>query len=335
MSVRDLIIVGAGPAGLAAAIAAKAAGLDYLVLEKGVLVNSIYRFPPNMIFFTTPELLEIGGLPLVSPFEKPTRLEALRYYRRVAETYALAIEYGQEVLALRRESRGDGHAFAVDAITSGEAASTFQALNVILAIGYYDHPNLVGVRGEDLPHVHHYYSEAHPFYCRRVVVVGGGNSAAETALDLHRSGARVTLVHYRDALKSTIKYWVKPDIENRLKEGSIEGRFRTRVVEIDASAVVVERDGVHDVLHADAVFLLTGYHPDFTLLRQAGVEVNPESGVARYDPETLESNVPGLFLAGGAISGRDTEPIFIENGRFHGEKIVRTLVERRRVVGAQ
>jgi thioredoxin reductase (NADPH) len=335
MSVRDLVIVGAGPAGLAAAIAAKAAGLDYIVLEKGVLVNSIYRFPPNMIFFTTPELLEIGGLPLVSPFEKPTRLEALRYYRRVADTHAIDIEYDVEVLAVGREPHEGDEIFAVDAISRGEATATVRGRHVILAIGYYDHPNLLGVPGEDLPHVRHYYTEAHPFYRRRVVVVGGGNSAAETALDLYRSGARVTLVHYRDVLKPTIKYWVKPDIENRLKEGSIEGRFRTRVVEINKTSVVVERDGIRDKLPADAVFLLTGYHPDFTLLRQAGVEIDPESGVARYDPDTLESNVPGLFLAGGAISGRDTEPIFIENGRFHGERIVRTLVERRRVVGAQ
>jgi thioredoxin reductase (NADPH) len=335
MNVRDLVIVGAGPAGLAAAIAAKAAGLDYVVLEKGVLVNSIYRFPPNMIFFTTPELLEIGGLPLVSPFEKPTRLEALRYYRRVADTCALEIEYAMEVLAVRREPYGADQIFAVDVVSRGEAASTVRGHHVILAIGYYDHPNLLGVPGEDLPHVLHYYSEAHPFYRRRVVVVGGGNSAAEAALDLHRSGARVTLVHYKDVLKSTIKYWVKPDIENRLKEGSIEGRFRTRVVEIHRRSVTVERDGVRDDLPADGVFLLTGYHPDFALLGQAGIDIDPVSGVARYDPDTLESNVAGLFLAGGAISGRDTEPIFIENGRFHGERIVRTLVERRRAVGAQ
>jgi thioredoxin reductase (NADPH) len=335
MTVRDVVIVGAGPAGLAAAIAAQAAGLDYVVLEKGVLVNSIYRFPPNMIFFTTPELLEIGGLPLVSPFEKPTRLEALRYYRRVADTYALDIEYEREVLGVRQDRSGGDRLFAVDAVSRGEAPSTVRAHHVILAIGYFDHPNLLGVPGEDLPHVRHYYTEAHPFYRRRVVVVGGGNSAAEASLELHRAGARVTLVHYRDALKSTIKYWVRPDIENRLNEGSIEARFRTRVVEIDAASVMVETDGVSERLPADAVFLLTGYHPDFTLLRQAGVEVDPVSGVARYDPETLESNVSGLFLAGGAISGRDTDPIFIENGRFHGERIVRTLVERRRAVGAQ
>jgi thioredoxin reductase (NADPH) len=323
MSTRDVIIVGGGPAGLAAAIAAKQAGLDYLVLEKGVLVNSIYHFPPNMIFFTTPELLEIGGLPLVSPFEKPTRLEALRYYRRVVETHDLQVTTGEAVLTVEPDPvPGEETHFVLETRTDRGVRRARHARAVILAIGYYDHPNLLNIPGEDLPHVSHYYTEAHPFYRQRVIVVGGGNSAAETSLDLFRSGAHVTLVHWRDKLKDTIKYWVRPDIENRIKEGSIPARFNTCVTEIRPASVVVTSQGVREELPADFVFLLTGYHPDNDLFRRIGVQLDERTTAAVHDPETFETNVRGIFVAGGAISGRDTSPIFIENGRFHGEKIV-------------
>jgi thioredoxin reductase (NADPH) len=330
---RDLIIVGAGPAGLAAGIAAKQAGLDFVVLEKGVLVNSIYRFPPHMVFFTTPELLEIGGLPLVSPFEKPTRIEALRYYRRVVEAYDLPVTLGEAVIAVEPDPvEGEATHFAIETRSNGPSGSAVRRLRharaVILAIGYYDHPNMLGVAGEDLPHVSHYYSEPHPFYRQRVVIVGGGNSAAEAALELFRSGVHVTIVHWRDTLKGTIKYWVKPDIENRIKEGSIAARFETKVVEIRPASVLVESAQGRDELPADAVFLLTGYHPDNELLARAGVALNETTGAPVHDPETLETNVPGVFIAGGAISGRDTSPIFIENGRFHGESIVKVLRAR-------
>jgi bacillithiol disulfide reductase len=327
---RDVIIIGGGPAGLAAAIAAKQAGLDYLVLEKGVLVNSIYHFPPNMVFFTTPELLEIGGLPLVSPFEKPTRLEALRYYRRVVDTYDLQVSCGETVLTVDPDPMpGEDTHFAVETRSDRGVRRARHTRAVVLAIGYYDHPNLLNVPGEDLPHVSHYYTESHPFYRQRVVVVGGGNSAAESALDLFRSGAHVTLVHWRDTLKSTIKYWVRPDIENRIKEGSIPARFRTCVTEIRPSSVVVTSGGKEEELPADFVFLLTGYHPDNELFRRIGVELDPKTTAAVHDPDTFETNVRGVFVAGGAISGRDTSPIFIENGRFHGEKIVQALLRRR------
>ena len=208
MPVRDVLIIGAGPSGLATAIAAKQHGLDYLVVEKGVLVNSIFRFPINMIFFTTPELLEIGRLPLVTPYEKPTRLEALRYYRRVVETFDLQIAYREEVTSIERE----GDLFIVT--TTGERGATRvrEARAVVMAIGYYDLPNYLGIPGEDLPHVAHYYTEAHPYYRRRVVIVGGKNSAAETALELFRAGVQVTLVHRHATLGDSIKYWVRPDI---------------------------------------------------------------------------------------------------------------------------
>src|SRR5687767_409597 len=225
MSVRDVLIVGAGPSGLATAIAAKQQGLDYVVVEKGVLVNSIFNFPTYMVFFTTPELLEIGGLPLVTPYDKPTRLEALRYYRRVVDTFDLQISFHETVTALEKE----GDVFVVTTRDGRGVQRAREARSVVMAIGYYDLPNYLGVPGEELPHVSHYYTDAHPHYRRRVVVVGGKNSAAEAALELFRAGAHPTLVHRHATLGDTIKYWVRPDIENRIKEGSIPARFETRV----------------------------------------------------------------------------------------------------------
>ncbi len=287
----DILIVGAGPAGLAAAIAAKREGLSCLVLDKGGLVDGIYRFPRNMVFFTTPELLEIGGLPFVTPFDKPTRMEALRYYRRVADTFGLAIAFDERVTAIRRET-GGGALFALDVRTRGggiahRAARVSSCWPPATTIS----PNLLGVPGEDLPHVSHYYSEPHPYYRRPVVVVGGKNSAAEAALDLYRAGARVTLVHRDAVLGDSIKYWVKPDIENRIAEGSIPAMFGTSVRRITPASVHVAGPDGEAELPADGVFLLTGYHPDWALLEQAGVVIDAEGGVARYDPETLETDV--------------------------------------------
>jgi thioredoxin reductase (NADPH) len=329
MHIHDLLVVGAGPAGLATAIAAKQRQLDYHVLEKGILVNSIYRFPRHMVFFTTPDLLEIGGLPLVSPYEKPTRLEALRYYRRVVDAFELEISYGETVLDVLPEAEQiDGRVFAVETRSERGVRRVRHARHVVLAIGYYDHANLINVPGEDLPHVSHYYEEAHPYYLRRVVVVGGGNSAAETALELYRAGAKVTLVHRHPELKPTIKYWVRPDIDNRIKEGSVAARFSTHVVEIRPTEVVLEGPAGREELPADSVLLLTGYHADSELLVRAGVQCDAVSFKPALDPTTFETNVPGLFLAGGVVSGRDTSGIFIENGRFHGEAIVKTINER-------
>ncbi len=326
MSVRDVLIVGAGPSGLATAIAAKQQGLDYVVVEKGVLVDAIFKFPVHMVFFTTPELLEIGGLPLTSPNDKPTRLEALRYYRRVVDAYGLQISFHERVTAIER----DGAHFAVTTTDERGVTRARHARAVVLAIGYYDTPNYLGVPGEDLPHVAHYYDDAHPYYRRRVVIVGGKNSAAEAALELFRGGAHVTMVHRRPTLGDSIKYWVKPDIENRIKEGSIAARFDTTVVEITPTHVVVERAAQREQIPADAVFLLTGYHVDTNLLGGAGVRVDPETLKPDYDTETFETNVPNLFIAGGATAGKQTGTIFIENGRFHGEKIIRVLAERLR-----
>jgi thioredoxin reductase (NADPH) len=360
MSVRDLLIVGAGPTGLSAAIAARSKGLDYHVIEQGVLVNSIHRFPPQMVFFTTPELLEIGGLPFVSPYEKPTRVEALRYYRKVADTFDLRIAFGERVVSVQREEGTDGaggadgtggaggrdeageeFVFAVETRSARGVRRVRYARFVIMAIGYYDHPNLLKVPGEDLPHVRHYYSEPYAHYRERVVVVGGGNSAAESALELFRAGASVSLIHRGPALKSTIKYWVRPDIENRIKEGSIAARFNTVVKAITPTAVVTGRLDASDArgrepgetangseeIPADAVYLLTGYRADSDLLERAGITLDDRDAPV-HDRETFETNVPGLFVAGGAVAGVDTGTIFIENGRFHGDRIVATIAER-------
>jgi thioredoxin reductase (NADPH) len=329
MSVRDVLIVGAGPSGLATAIAAKQHGLDYVIVEKGILVNSIFRFPVNMVFFTTPELLEIGNLPLVSPYDKPTRLEALRYYRRVVDSYDLQISFHEAVVAIEREEGAAGESiFTVTTRDDRGVQRVRHARAVVLAIGYYDLPNHLGIPGEDLPHVSHYYTEPHPYYRRRVVVVGGKNSAAETALELFRAGAHVTLVHRHATLGDSIKYWVRPDIENRIKEGSIPARFEAHVVEILPSAVVVEQHGVRGQIPAEAVFLLTGYHPDAPLMTAAGVLCDPVTLAPALNPDTFETNVPNLFLAGGAVAGKATGNIFIENGRFHGQKIIGVLTER-------
>jgi bacillithiol disulfide reductase len=323
--ITDVIVVGAGPTGLACGIEVSRSGLSLLILEKGCLVNSLFSYPPGMTFFTSRERLEIGDLPLPSLNVKPTRAEALEYYRRVAEYFQLNIRYQERVAGTRSQ---DG-AFSVETEDAWHGRQAYTARNVILATGYYDLPNRMDVPGEDLPNVSHYYGEAHEFYRRRVSVIGGANSAAVAALDLWRHGAEVTLIHRERELSSHIKYWIRPDILNRVKEGSVRALLECQVREFTPTSVIVERaTGETISVESDFVFALTGYHPDFDLLRSAGVQVDPTTMRPVCHPETLESNVQGLYLAGVIIAGFDTNEIFIENGRFHGKQIVGDILRK-------
>ncbi len=343
MNLVDVLVVGAGPAGLATAIAATKAGLSYRVLEKGALVNSLLHYPTNMVFFTTPELMEIGGLPFVSPNEKPTRLEALRYYRRAADAYHLEIDFDETVLGITKEAIEElpRPLFAVEhrsargpstgargplSNAEGGVRRVSHARTVVIATGAFDVATMLGIPGEDLPQVSHYYTEPHSYYRKNVVVVGAKNSGVETALDLFRNGAHVTLVGRGPGIGESVKYWVKPDIENRIKEGSIAARFNTRVLEITPTDVIVDGPGGREKIPADGVFLMTGYSSDNTLLRNSGVEIDPATQGPVHDPETYETNVPGLYVVGAITAGRQSGRVFIENGRFHGEVVIRAIV---------
>jgi thioredoxin reductase (NADPH) len=326
----DLICIGAGPTGLASAIEAKRAGLRSLVIDKGSLCNSIYHYPANMVFFTTPELLEIGDLPLTSPAEKPTRVEALKYYRKCAEHYQLELALWQRVVRVE----GCDGAFEVETRGIAGESLIYRGSKIVVATGYYDLPNLMQVPGEDLPTVSHYYTDPHEFWRRDVIVVGGKNSAAEAALDLYRAGARVTLVHRDAQLGSTIKYWVRPDIENRIKAGQVRAYFDTRVLRFEQGSVLIANSAGEQSLPAEQVFALTGYHPDFAFIRSLGVQLDAATNKPALNPVTLESNVPGIYLAGVVIGGNNTSEIFIENGRFHGKIIVDSITGKSVGAGA-
>ena len=313
----DVVVVGAGPAGLAAALEAKKYGLDCVVIDKGGITNSILHFPAQMIFFTTPELLEIGGVPLVSDREKPTRNEALKYYRKVVGAYKLHVNQYEEVLRIEQP---EPHIFRVHT-----SMAQYEGRNVAIAIGYYDNPNMMGVPGEDLPHVSHYFTEAHFFYDRDVAVIGGKNSAAEAALELFRGGARVSLIHRGDTLGNTVKYWVRPDIENRLKNREITPYLNSKVLEITKSHVKISQNGETRQVPAQQVFALTGYHCSTKFFDQLGVRYDAGTLRAQYNPETFETNVPGVYLAGSVVGGRLNGEVFIENGRFHGEVLMKVI----------
>lgn len=323
--VLDVLVVGAGPTGLACAVEAIRGNFSVLVVEKGCLVNSLFSYPPGMTFFTTRERLEIGDIPFASVNVKPTRAEALEYYRSVAEFYHVPVHYQERVVGI---AGADGN-FEVHASTTAGDQKCYRTRKVVIATGYYDIPNLIGIPGEDLPKVSHYYGEAHAFYQRKVAVIGGANSAAIAALDLFRHGAQVTLIHLEPELSRHIKYWIRPDIENRIKEGSIRAYMESTVKEITQDAVWIENAlGERTCIENDFVFALTGYHPDFDFLRRVGIEVDPRTSRPTCSTKTRESNVPGIYLAGVVISGRHTNEIFIENGRFHGKQIVGDIQKR-------
>jgi len=317
----DVAIVGAGPTGLACGIEVERRGLSAVLIEKGCLVNSLYHYPPNMVFFTTPELLEIGDIPMTSIGDKPVRTEALKYYRRVAGYYKLNVRQYERVDRIAGE---DGH-FVVHSTDRHGCTHACQARKVILATGFYDRPNLLGVPGEEMDKVLHYYKEPHPYYDHDVAVIGAKNSAAIAALELYWTGARVTLIHRGPAISDSVKYWIKPNIENRIKNGEIKAYFRSRVLEIREDSIHVGTPDGDVWLKNDFVFGLIGYHPDIEFLSAHGITFDPESRRPSTNPETLESARRGIYLAGVIVAGMHTNEIFIENGRFHGKVIAEAI----------
>jgi thioredoxin reductase (NADPH) len=320
----DVLVIGAGPTGMACAIEAQRAGFRSVLVDKGCLCNSIFHYPSHMTFFTTPELLEIGDIPFPSPNQKPNRNEALEYYRKVAEHYELDVRQYRLVESVSGTD-GDFNVFTKDRFGREEV---YRSRKLILATGYYDLPNYLDIPGEELPKVHHYYDDPHPYYDQDVVVIGGKNSAAIAALELWRHGARVTLVHRGPGMHRHVKYWILPDIENRIKSGEIAAHFLSRVIEIDTDTVSIETpQGLREIAN-DCVFALTGYHPDFDFLRALGVQLDGKDLLPVCDADCLESNVPGVYLAGVIVAGSRTNEIFIENGRFHGRQIAADLTQR-------
>jgi len=320
----DALIVGAGPTGLACGIELQRRGVNAVIVEKGCVVNSLYNYPTNMVFFTTPELLEIGDIPMTSLNEKPNRHEALKYYRRVADHYRLDIRQYERVERIA----GADNAFEIHTTDRLGAPRIYLARKVVLAMGYYDVPNMLGVPGEELDKVLHYYKEPHPYYGHDVAVIGGQNSAAIAALELNWTGARVTLIHREAAISSRVKYWIKPNLENRIKSGEIRAFFHSHVVEILPDSIRVATPDGEKTLKNDFVFAMIGYRPDLDFLAAAGISLESATQKPRTDPATLESECPGIYLAGVIVAGMHTNEIFIENGRFHGRQIAESIASR-------
>jgi thioredoxin reductase (NADPH) len=327
VSAYDALVVGAGPTGLACGIELQQRGLKTVLIEKGCVVNSLYNYPTNLVFFTTPELLEIGNIPMTSLNEKPNRTEALKYYRRVADHYHLDIHQYERVDAVD----GVEGSFQVATTDRLGCQRTYTAQNIVLATGYYDVPNLLNVPGESLPKVLHYYKEAHPYYGQDVAVIGAKNSAAIAALELHWTGARVTLIHRGAGISQNVKYWILPNIENRIKNGEITAYFHSNLLEILPDTIRVATPQGEVVLKNDFVFALTGYSPDLKFLNSLGITLETATRRPRTDPATLESERAGVYLAGVIVAGMHTSEIFIENGRFHGKLIAESIASRKRI----
>jgi len=320
----DVLIIGAGPTGLACGIELKKRGVEALIVDKGCVVNSIYNYPTHMTFFTTPELLEIGDIPMTSLNEKPTRGEALKYYRRVAEHYELNIHQYERVESIS----GEDNAFAVATTDRTGTNRTYSARKIIIASGYYDIPNLLNVPGENLPKVEHYYREPHPYFNQDVLIVGAKNSAAIAALELFWTGARVTMVHRGPAIHHHVKYWIKPNIENRIKAGEVKAYFNSQVTEILPDSVRIATPEGEVSVKNDFVFAMIGYSPDLKFLNATGIVLDPATQKPRTNAETLESDRKGVFLAGVVVAGKHTNEIFIENGRFHGRQIADAIARQ-------
>ena len=316
--ILDVFIVGGGPIGMACGIECEKAGLNYIIVEKGVLTNSLFNYPLNMTFFSTSEKLEMGGIPFMSIAHKPTRTEALEYYRRVAKTWNLKINLYEEVKTL--DKKGD-----LFEIVTGKRK--YMTKHIIMATGFYDLPNLMNVPGEDLPKVTHYYKEPWPYNGQKILVVGGGNSAVDVALETWRKGAEVTMVLKDESVDPNVKYWVKPDIENRIKEGSIKAFTNALVKEIREKEVIINTPNGEVTIENDFVLAMTGYVPNFALLDQLGVELSlDEKRQPCYDQTNQESNVPGVYLAGVVCGGLNTREFFIENSIVHAEQIVKHIL---------
>lgn len=316
----DVIIIGGGPIGLACGVEAKKAGFNHVILEKGCLVNSLYHYPLNMTFFSTSDRLEIGGVPFISHGSKPNRAEALEYYRRVCSSHHLNIRLYEKVEQVAK---------ADDDFIVKTSKSTYTSKTVILALGFYDLPYLLNVPGEDLPKVKHYYDEPHPYFGQKIVVVGAANSAVDVALETYRKGAEVTMVIREPQLRDSVKYWVKPDIENRISEGSIKAFFNSEVVSITPTRVSIKTPAGEVQLENDFVLAMTGYQPPFDFMKNAGVRFHhDEYQTPVYDEQTMETSTPGLYLAGVVCGGLKTNKWFIENSRIHADVIVRDIVSK-------
>jgi thioredoxin reductase (NADPH) len=317
----DVAVVGAGPTGLACGIELGRRGLGAVIFDKGCILNSLYNYPTHMTFFTTPEYLEIGEIPMTSLNDKPTRTEALKYYRKVAEHYRLNVRQYERV----DDFEGTDGAFTLHTTDRLGCGNQYEVRKIVLATGYYDKPNRLGAPGEDLDKVIYYYKEAHPYYDTDVAVVGGANSAAIAALELFRAGARVTLIHREQTISRHVKYWIRPDLENRIKNGEIAARFDSRVLEIRPEAIRVAGPDGEATLKNDFVFAMIGYHPDLDFLAAHGILLEPGLERPYTNPETLETHRRGVYLAGVIVAGMHTNEIFIENGRFHGKKIAAAI----------
>ncbi len=318
----DVLIVGAGPCGLAVAISAQRAGLRPLVLDAAAVVSTIAHYPTYVQFFSTAEKLSLGGLPFIVSSDKPTRRDALAYYRAVVRHFHIPLRQNERVTSIERV----GERFVVHSDSRAHGTRTTGARAVVVATGYFGSPNYIKVPGEDLPHVSHLYREGHEAFDQDAVVIGGGNSAAEAALDLWRAGARVTLTHFGPTFDKKIKPWVQPDFENRVREGSIDARWNSRVTAIERGAVVVTSPAGEERLRADRVYVMTGFAPNVDLLRQIGVPIDAKTGVPAHDDATLETPIANLFIAGVVVAGFDANKVFIENGRYHGDKIMARLL---------
>lgn len=315
----DVLIIGAGPIGIACALSAQQAGLSYLVVEKGTLVNSLYNYPVHMKFFSTSEKLEINDVPFISTAPKPSKQEALEYYRRIAVASKLKINLFEKVRTITRQEK----------FTITTDKRTYNALSIVIATGFYDIPSLLNVPGEQLSKVTHYYSDPHAYAFQKVVVVGASNSAVDAALEIYRKGGDVTMIVRGDSISDRVKYWVRPDIDNRIKEGSIKAYFNTTVTSIEENTVTINHEGEALQITNDYVLALTGYKPNFTLLKSLGVTLQGDRLVPKYNPDTMETDQHGVFLAGVICGGLDTHKWFIENSRAHAQMIIDSIVSRK------